>query len=227
MLVGLPLTSGPVAFFLALDRGTGFAARATIGSLQGIAAEAAFCVAYGWAARAGWEAGLLAGSLGFALAGSILQVATLPRWLLLAIVLGALLGALRLMPRFSGTGAVVVPPRWDLPGRMIVATVLILSLTAAASWLGPQMSGLLATYPIFATVLAVFAHRTEGRAAALDVLRGLLLGLFSFAGFFVVLGLAIERLGISLSFAAAIAAAIAVQAVSLALIRKAVRIGWR
>ena len=49
--VGLPLTSGPVAFFLAVDRGTGFAATAALGSLAGTAAQAGFCLAYGFAAR--------------------------------------------------------------------------------------------------------------------------------------------------------------------------------
>src|SRR5262249_12756510 len=49
-LVGLPLTSGPIAFFLALERGTSFAAAAAIGSLAGAVAEAAFCVAYAAAA---------------------------------------------------------------------------------------------------------------------------------------------------------------------------------
>ena len=39
-LVGLPLTSGPVVLFLALERGTGFAAKATQGSLRGLVAEA-------------------------------------------------------------------------------------------------------------------------------------------------------------------------------------------
>jgi hypothetical protein len=40
-----------------------------------------------------------------------------------------------------------------------------------------------------------------------EVLRGLLLGLFSFAGFFVVLNGFIERLGVAGGFVAAIAAA--------------------
>src|SRR5260370_42337540 len=49
-LVGLPLTTGPVAFFIALDHGTAFAAAAVVGSLVGAVAEAAFGVAYGWRA---------------------------------------------------------------------------------------------------------------------------------------------------------------------------------
>src|SRR5207244_11459138 len=50
-LVGFPLTSGPVAFFLALDQGVTFAAGAATGSITGAAAQAAFCVLYGRLAR--------------------------------------------------------------------------------------------------------------------------------------------------------------------------------
>jgi hypothetical protein len=51
-----------------------------------------------------------------------------------------------------------------------------------------------------------------------QVLRGLLLGLFSFAGFFLVLGGLIERLGVAGGFVAATAAALAIQAGSLAFV---------
>ena len=42
-LVGLPLTTGPVAFFIALDHGAAFGAAAVVGSLAGAVAEAATC----------------------------------------------------------------------------------------------------------------------------------------------------------------------------------------
>src|SRR5262245_24251062 len=49
--VGLPLTSGPIAFFVALDHGVSFAAATALGALSAAMAEAAFCLAYGHAAR--------------------------------------------------------------------------------------------------------------------------------------------------------------------------------
>jgi len=68
-LVGFPLTSGPVTFFLALDQGVSFAAGAAVGSMTGAAAQAVFCVLYGrWARGRHWAPALLAGSLGFAAA---------------------------------------------------------------------------------------------------------------------------------------------------------------
>ena len=101
--------------------------------------------------------------------------------------------------------------------------LLVLALTTAAGWLGPQLSGLLSTFPLFAGVLTVFAHHAQGKAAAINVLRGLLLGLFSFAAFFVALGATIERVGIAPAFAAALAAALAVQTLSLLLARRTLR----
>lgn len=221
-LIGLPLTSGPVCFFLAVEQGTGFAARSTLGSLAGAAAEAGFCLAYGIAARRGrWPVALAAGSAAFALGAAILAIAALPRPVLVAVIAAALTTSLSLLPNFaSGTAALPAPPRWDLPARMAVATGLVLGLTELAPYVGPQLSGLFATYPAFAAVLTAFAHARSGPAAAVRVLRGLMLGLFSFAAFFVVLGLTIEPLAIGTAFAAASAVALAIQGASLWAMRR-------
>ncbi|HUN46316.1 MAG TPA: hypothetical protein VMU85_07345, partial [Stellaceae bacterium] len=220
-LVGLPLTSGPVAFFLALDGGPDFAAGAALGSLEGLVAEAAFALGYGWCARfAGWPQSFLAGSMVFALVGTLVHALALPPLVLLLTVLVWLAMLLRLMPRWSGTPASAVPPAWDLPARMIAATAIVLALTAAAPILGPRISGLLSTFPVFASVLTIFAHRTQDRIAAVAVLRGLLLGLFSFAAFFAALEWALPRLGTGAGFLAAIAAALAIQTATLLLLRQ-------
>ncbi len=223
-LVGLPLTSGPVVLFLALDHGATFAANAAQGALRGLVAEASFALGYASAAqRRSWPLAFLTGSLGFAIAGLAMQVLAPAPILLVPIVIGALALALWLLPSFTGTVAAVPPQRWDLPARMATATLLVLALTAAAGWLGAQLSGLLSTFPLFAGVLTVFAHHAQGRAAAVNVLRGLLLGLFSFAAFFIALSATIERIGTAPAFAAALAAALAVQTVSLLLARRTLR----
>src|SRR5450755_984842 len=54
-LVGLPLTSGPIALFLALEQGNVFAARAAQGTFIGVISVAVFCVTYSWLSlRLGW-----------------------------------------------------------------------------------------------------------------------------------------------------------------------------
>ena len=44
-LVGIPLTSAPIALFLALDHGPSFAASASVGMLLGTISQAIFCLA--------------------------------------------------------------------------------------------------------------------------------------------------------------------------------------
>ncbi|HEV2301942.1 MAG TPA: hypothetical protein VGR91_10280 [Stellaceae bacterium] len=222
-LVGLPLTSGPVAFFLALDHGNAFAAKAAEGSLAGTAAQALFSLAYAFAAkRTSWSLSFCAGVAGFASGASLIAVARLPLLALFLTALGALALALFALPRYpSGERLRLARPRWDIPLRMLVATALVLGLTQAAPMLGARLAGTLATFPVFAAVLSVFAHHVEGKAAAARVLRGLLLGLFGFVGFFYVLAGLLERTGIAAGFLLATAVALATQGVSLAILRRA------
>ena len=78
-LAGLPMTSGPASFILALEQGPEFAARAALGTLFGLVSLAAFSLAYGAAARRGRWGGCLAASLGaFGVSTLALQGATLP-----------------------------------------------------------------------------------------------------------------------------------------------------
>jgi hypothetical protein len=52
-LVALPMTSGPVAFFLATDHGVSFAAGAAVGMLAGTISQVAFALAHGSGVRRG------------------------------------------------------------------------------------------------------------------------------------------------------------------------------
>lgn len=208
-LIGLPLTSGPLVLILTLEHGRHFAARTATGSLSGAIAEAAFCV--GWAV--GGRAPLLAASLGFAAAAA--AVHGLPLVALVVLVPVALVVALRVLPPFPARTNAVRTPRWDLPARVVVAVAAILSLSAAATTIGARLTGLLAVYPLYSAVLATFARRLEGRDAAIGLLRGLLVGLFSFATFYSLLAFLLPRIGTGVAFASAIAAALTVQGLSL------------
>ena len=220
-LVGFPLTSGPVAFFLALDQGVAFAAGAAVGSMTGAAAQAVFCVLYGrWARGGHWARALLAGSAGFAAATVALQTLTLALVPLLVLVIGTVVAALVFMPRDSDGSRAARRPRWDIPARLVVTTAIVLVLTGLAEALGPSLTGLLATFPLYGAILAGFAHHLEGPGPAIRVLRGLLLGLFAFAGFFFVLALSFEPAGIARAFAAAIAAALVLQTLALWVMRR-------
>ncbi|HET7568774.1 MAG TPA: hypothetical protein VFJ91_12325 [Gaiellaceae bacterium] len=226
-LVSLPLTSGPVSAFLAAEHGPRFAAHAAVGSLSGVAAESAFCLAFAWTARRGWAAALAAGTLGFAAAGAAAQALPLSAradevFALFAAATVSLGVAFALLPRPRAAAAVELPPppRWDLPARAVVATALVVALTELAGVAGARLVGLVAVFPVYVSVLAVFAHRHEGREALLGLLRGVVLGLSSFVGFFLVLGVGLDRVDTVAAYACATVAALAVQVVSLAAARR-------
>ena len=216
LLVGLPLTSGPVLLILALQSGTAFAADTARGIIFGTISVALFCLAYGWAAiRWRWPVALLASWLVFLAATALLQLVTLPLVFAFALCVAVMALALAVFPRApESTSAPLPPPPWDIPARMAVAAAFVLLLTGAAPQLGPHLTGLLAPFPIFGTVLTVFTHAQAGTAAALRLLRGLLVGLLSFAAFFLVAGTLIVPAGIVPAFIAASATTIIIQGAS-------------
>ncbi len=221
-MVSLPLTSGPVALYLALDRGTSFAASAAEASVAGNVAIVAFCLAYALVAtRAGWPAAIMAAGTGWLAAAVVLQpVLTWPVGVVFVLVTAILAAALRLMPAGSTRAGGVTLPRWDLPVRVVIGTIVVLLLTAAAPALGSRTSGLLAMLPVIATVLAIFTHRRDGADTAVGVLRGILTGLFGTAAFLAVVSASVQRWGVAASFGAAIATVVVIQLVALWALRR-------
>jgi hypothetical protein len=133
----------------------------------------------------------------------------------------ALFLTLRLLPPRQAVPRAPRPPIWDLPIRIAVGTSLLILLSAVAPALGPRVSGLIATYPIYVSVLTYFAHREAGPAAGIALQRGLILGLFGWLAFWAAVLALLEAAGIGVAFTAAIVAALAVQAVALRLLRDA------
>jgi len=220
-LVGLPLTSGPVIFFLALSHGAAFAASAIAGTLSGGFSLVAFCLLYGWVAlRFDWRIALSVSMLAYFGIVLLMQNTIIPFAPLIIAVVAAIMLGLLLMPR---NGAMqfndVEPGRWDILSRILIGTAFIILLTELAPFLGSRLTGLLATIPLYTAILTVFSHRLQGAAGAAHVLRGLLFGLFGFAGFFLTLSVLIERAGITVSFLAAIATALVIQGLSFLVLR--------
>jgi hypothetical protein len=219
-LVGLPMTSAPIAFLLALSHGTGFAASAALGTLSGTTAEVIFCLCYAWLSlRFDWRITLAAASLSFAGSAFLIEHLTLPLLPLFLIQIAALLLGLRLLPASADALPKENPPRWDMPLRMAMAAGFVLLVTGVAPAIGPRMTGLLAIFPLYTSILTVFAQHQHGPQAAVSVLRGLIFGLFAFTGFYLTLAALIEPGGIGLAFAASTVVALAVQAVTFLRLR--------
>ncbi len=214
ILGGLPVVAGPILLVLTLVHGRAFGAEAAAGALLGLAALTLFVVIYGRAAeRVGPARSLVAGWLAFLLGVGFLHLLDVPPGVSLAFVAACFAAGLALLPAPAAPPAIVTaPPWWDLPARALAALVLVIAISAASGALGPDLSGLLAPFPVIASVLAAFTHVNGGRVQVRVLLRNLLVGFYGFAAFCFVLASTGEPLGGPAAFSLALAAALAVQA---------------
>ena len=218
--VGFPFISAPISIILAIQYGPAFAARAAVGTLSGLTSVCAFCLVYTLVAvKANWPASLAAAVGAFLLVTAGWNAARLSLWPTLAIGLAVLLLTIRLMPKRAAAGHQTRwLPHWELPARMLLAAVFVWLLTTSADHLGPSLSGLLAPFPVITSVITPFTHSRFGSAAVAQLLRGVVLGLFSFVSFYVVLAQLLPGQPAPLAYAAAIVTSVLVHALALRLI---------
>lgn len=220
-LVGFPITSGPVSYFLAREQGLDFAAAAATGTLLGLVSFGSCCLAYALAARRlSWGPSAAAGVLAFAASTLVFEgVRPGVPWAFL-LASAWLAAATAAIPASAPPRRTGLSPRWDLPLRMAVATAVVLALTAGAALLGPSVTGLVSPFPILVLILTVFAHRGEGRGAATAILRGAVIGSFAFAVFFLVVAGLLLSLGVGPTYLLASGAAVAASGAALRLARR-------
>ncbi len=228
-LVGaLPVVAGPILLVYAFAHGRVFAANAAAGTLLGLVSLTTFVVVYAHlAGRSSWGISLLAGWSAFLLMTALLSALSIPLAGALAITCVSVSCALLLLPRprHDRLPRLARPPGWDLPMRAASALALVLALTAVAGWLGPQLSGLLAPFPVIASVLAAFTHAQRGPADVQRLLRGLVAGFGAFALFCFTLAISLRTLGVASSFALATGVAVLTQAFVLSLTLRTTRVG--
>ncbi|HEU4852275.1 MAG TPA: hypothetical protein VFT37_08980 [Telluria sp.] len=213
-LSAFPVVAGPVLFFIAMDQGIEFAANAATGTLSAVLAILVFNISYAWAAtRHRWQLCLCIAFFAYALAvlGLKAWAPSLPVGAVAVLV--ALFVAQRMFPPAEKASAVTAKST-DMHWRMLAGAVLVITVTHFSSALGPQLSGVLAMFPVMASVLVAFSHRHSGPAFAINLLRGTVTGYYAFAVFCIALALLLPRVGIATAFVASLAGAIAVQAIS-------------
>lgn len=219
---GLPVVAGPILLVFALSYGRAFAAEAAAGTLLGIVSLLAFIMVYARVAgQLWWGASLILGWGAFFAMTGALNTITIGANPALGVVLAAVALTLMALPRAVGERLSVVSlPAWDLPLRALSALALVLALTALAGQLGARLSGLLAPFPVIASVLAVFTHAQHGEQDLLRIMRGFVVGLVAYALFCFVLTVALGSLGIAEGFLLAAVVALATQAAALVVTRR-------
>lgn len=193
-MLGLPLTSGPVSVFLLAEQGPGFAAAAACSSILATLSMVAFSLAYARAAgKFPWpRAVCLALAANISVMFLITRITPDP---VAATVIVALIVAVILSREGTTVAEVVILPApwWDIPFRMVTATSIVMGVTVVSPYLGPTLSGTISTLPVFIAVMSVFAHKMSGPANAIQLERGVITGAFSFAAFFLVVALTVEK----------------------------------
>ncbi|MFH9725953.1 hypothetical protein ACH4M4_23770 [Streptomyces sp. NPDC017254] len=87
--------------------------------------------------------------------------------------------------------------------------VLVLAVTSGAARLGPELTGVLAPFPIATSVVAVFAPAQGGSAAAEATMAGVLRGLWGFIAFCFLVAVLVAPLGAAAAFGIAAIASLA------------------
>jgi len=209
-LAGLPLVSGPVSIFLALDEGRDFAAAAALAGLLGLVAVAGFCAAYVLTARrAGWLPAALAGIGAYLLCATFLAHLSVGPAISFFLALVAIFA-----PRaVAGHPSLEAPSRasawWDIPLRMASAAAMVLAITGCALSLGARWSGLLSPFPVFTSIMAVFSHREFGQSGARRLLSGVITGCAASAVFFLFVGVMVSHHSLLYTYSASTGASLA------------------
>jgi hypothetical protein len=220
-IAGLPLVSGPLSVFLALEQGPLFASRAAHASLLGLVAVSAFCVIYIRTAEVGGPVASSAFGIGAYLT-VVWGLSHIKTGLVTSALLAVLLASIAYLavatpaPDESHTPA----PRWDLPFRMGCATMIVLVITGCAHVLGATWSGLLSPFPVFASVMAVFSHRHGGSPASHHVLLGVIIGSFGSAVFLIAVAALLPGHSLPLTYTVAACLALGTNWLSLAALPK-------
>ncbi len=126
------------------------------------------------AQRLSWRWCVAAGAFAYVVVIAVVQLVEVSLVGAAMLALAVLIVAILTTPTLTHVPTPRTIPWWDLPVRAIVATTLVLTVTATAKAVGPVLAGAIAPFPVFVMVLTAFTHRHEGGSGAAAMLRGVL-----------------------------------------------------
>ena len=211
LVATLPVSTGPIYVFLAIDRGPQFISDSALMGVAGVPATVAFVAVHALVAqRSATFVSWLAATAAWWTCAMLLQ---LRQWsfveacALFAVVFAGAIVALR---RFVLASAPPPVPRvrFDLALRSLLVACVVLATTLASNLAGPAATGVLATYPVVFTSLVLILQPRWGGPFVASLLVNSLKGLVGFGTALAVLHLAAAR--ISSGWALGIALLVAV-----------------
>lgn len=210
LVATLPVASGPAYVLLAVDHDTAFIADATVTSLAVHAATGLLCVVYAFAAQrlpfaAACLAPLAAWTVGVLLVREVSW--SLPGVLALNVAIYG--SGIPLLHRFTRARMPATVRRWfDVPLRAVLVAVLVGAVVITGSRAGPQLTGILAVFPIVLMSLIVILHPRIGGKATAAVIANTMSGLIGFGLCVLALHLAVVPLGAPAALVLALAVAV-------------------
>lgn len=215
LLAGLPLGTAIVFFFIGLEQGPAFVARAAVYTLGGITATLAFAYAYWWASSRIRRYNLLLTSAFalpvFGLCAFAISLLPLTIWsatAMMAAAIAAAMWAMHAIPeqRMAGRIRLTLPV---LGLRAGAAAAVVLAVTGLADIIGPRWAGLLSGFPMTFYPLLLVIHAGYSEKEVHGLLRNFPFGLGAVVCFILAARFTFEPLGVPAGTAVSVAAGFA------------------
>jgi hypothetical protein len=215
LVVGFPVNALPILLVVAIEQGDGYSATAARAAVLGLVSLVGFALVFAAVPRGAGVAGALGGGWAAYAVGTLAFAFVHPPLAVNAVLALAAMAAGRRVLR-AAPPAAARPRTGDLlPWRLLVTAALVLLVTTVAHGVSAHLAGLLSPLPIVASVLGGFTYARAGRAAAVELLGGIVAGLGAFLAFLVVLAATLGPLDRAPAFALATVAALVACAVSV------------
>ena len=213
ILAGCPHGIAIVLYFIGVEQGTEFAARASIYAIGGLAANVLLAYAYFRLGRRRGRNGFLLASVGsivtFLCCAFILRRLRLDPIMasVLAIAVILLVGALLRRVENIRNDRTIRIGHADVLLRATLATAIVLAITALADVIGSDWSGLLAGFPVVTFPLLLIIHIRHGSEPVATIIKNYPFGLMSLVVFTVTVSFAYPAFGMNLGTLAGFVAA--------------------
>jgi hypothetical protein len=222
LIVTLPISTGPAYVFIALDHEAEFVARAALTSVLNNVPTVLYTVLFIFLAQR-FNAFLSVGA-GLAvwfITTFLLNQMTWPLVSALLLNVGVVTILFFAVRRFREAPMPRLPMSWlDLLLRAVIVSLLIAAVVTLSFTIGPEKTGILASFPATFTSTMFILHRRVGGKATAAVMAHSLVGLLGFASCMAVLYLTAVPVGAPLALLLALAFSVSWNA-GLLLLRRA------
>ena len=170
-----PFIVAPILFVIYIQHGSEFLYDSIIGTYAGQISLLFFIATYSrMSPRFNWAICILASTSVFFIGVAILSPLITNLWVGIALWLIVWVISVKGFVAYDRNVKLPPAPKWDIWLRVASALFLIFSITQFAEYLGPQLSGAFATYPVMTSIMATFNHYRFGQNSSTVLMHGLL-----------------------------------------------------